>query len=102
MFKSFDERNQQICCNYRLDTMAARFGQCKCGFDKLSHSKNIGLSPQMEERLERFNSMSEKEKDDEYKKMVEDREKQKDDEKRDYILKYGFDAWDKKIKKIRR
>jgi hypothetical protein len=96
MFKSFDERNQQICSDYRIDVLAAKFGQCKCGYGKGEHCKNNGLSPQIEER---FNSMSEKEKDDEYKKMIEDREKQKYVEKRDFILKYGFDAWDKKHKR---
>ena len=82
-----------LCAVY--DKTDLNFGKCRCGYKKAEHKESI----QMEERLERFNSMSEKERDDEYKKMVEDREKKKYYEERDWVLKYGFDSWDRKQKR---
>ena len=43
------------------------------------------------EHIARINCMSEEEKDRIYKQMIKERE----DDKRDYILKYGFDKWEK-------
>ena len=44
-----------------------------------------------EDHIARINCMSEEEKDRIYKQMIKERE----DDKRDYILKYGFDKWEK-------
>uniref|UniRef100_A0A6C0JP02 Uncharacterized protein n=1 Tax=viral metagenome TaxID=1070528 RepID=A0A6C0JP02_9ZZZZ len=44
-----------------------------------------------EAHIARINCMSEEEKNRLYKQMIKERE----DDKRDYILKYGFDKWEK-------
>jgi hypothetical protein len=44
-----------------------------------------------EEHIARINCMTEEEKDRLYKQMIKERE----DDKRDYILKYGFEKWEK-------
>ncbi len=44
-----------------------------------------------EDHIARINCMTEEEKDRLYKQMIKERE----DDKRDYILKYGFDKWEK-------
>ena len=44
-----------------------------------------------EDHIARINCMSEEEKDRIYKQMIKERE----DDKRDYILKYGFEKWEK-------
>jgi len=65
--------------------------------DEISYTKSLKMAQESlarieKSRRERLNEMTPEEKKKEYDTMCAEREK----EKMDYILMYGFDAWEKK------